>query len=127
MISHKPKCSGKMTVIYMAKETNAQSVEIILSNNFEYEILACNKDQEGNYLQPILKLTSFTINLISIYAPNLDRPDFFTNIQSLIETDIALDYNVIFGDFNLVLDPKMDSDNYKNIIIQRHTKLYSIL
>ena len=26
-----------------------------------------------------------------------------------------MDYNVICGDFNLVLDPKMDSDNYKNI------------
>ena len=42
---------------------------------------------------------------------------FFTNIQTLIESDIITlsDYNVICGDFNLVLDPKMDSDNYNNL------------
>ena len=41
---------------------------------------------------------------------------FFANIQTLIESDIATDYNVICGNFNLVLDSKMDSDKYKNII-----------
>ena len=97
------------------KKTNARGVGILLNNNFECEILACNKDKEGNYLQLILKLTSFIVNLISIYAPNLVRPDFFMTLQTLIEGDIATDYNVFCGDFNLVLDPKMDSENYKNI------------
>ena len=97
------------------KKTNARGAGILLNNNFECEILACNKDKEGNYLQLILKLTSFIVNLISIYAPNLDRPDFFMTLQTLIEGDIATDYNVICGDFNLVLDPKMDSDHYKNL------------
>ena len=77
------------------KKTNARGVGILLNNNFEFEILAYNRDQEGNYLQLILKLTSFTINFISIYAPNLDRPDFFINIQTLLEINIATDYNVI--------------------------------
>ena len=40
---------------------------------------------------------------------------FFMTLQTLIESDIATDYNVICEDFNLVLDPKLDSENYKNI------------
>ena len=59
------------------KKANARGVGILLNNNFECEILACDEDKEGNYLQVILKLTSFAINLISVYASNLDRPDFF--------------------------------------------------
>ena len=97
------------------KKRNARGVGILLNSNFECEILACNKDQDGNYVQLILKLTSFTINLISIHAPNLDRPDFFRNVQTLLESGLAMDYKIICGDFNLVLDQKLDSYNYKNI------------
>ena len=55
-----------------------------------------------------------TINLIIIYAPNMDSPLFFSKLQDLIQDNDA-DYCVICGDFNLVLNPVMDTYGYKHI------------
>ena len=95
-------------------KTNARGVGILLNNNFEYEVIECHKDNNGNYIQLYLKCSSMKINLINIYAPNHDNPEFFKEIK-----DLALkgefDYVILCGDFNLVLDPKKDSHNYKKI------------
>ena len=58
-------------------KTNSRGVAILLNNNFEYEILACNKDKNGNYLNLLMKLSSMKINLITLYGPNNDNPSFF--------------------------------------------------
>ena len=62
----------------------------------------------------IVKCSSMTINLINVYAPNHDDPDFFKEVK-----DIAFkgdfDYVILCGDLNLVLDPKKDSYNYNNV------------
>ena len=96
------------------QRTNARGVGILINNNFEHEVIECNKDTDGNYLQLIMKIQTFKINLITIYAPNIDRPEFFNQIRDLMnKTDT--DYIVVCGDFNLVLNPQLDSMNYKNI------------
>ena len=96
------------------QRTNARGVGILINNNFEQEVIECNKDTDGNYLQLIMKIQTFKINLITIYAPNIDRPEFFNQIRDLMnKTDT--DYIVVCGDFNLVLNPQLDSMNYKNI------------
>ena len=72
-------------------------------NNFEFEVLQTEADPKGNYLCVDLKMTSFSIRIINIYAPNLEEPIFG-------------------GDFNLVLDPTMDTYNYVNINNPRSRK-----
>ena len=57
-------------------KTNSRGVAILLNNNFEYEVLSCNKDENGNYLNLLIKLSAMTINLITLYGPNNDSPSF---------------------------------------------------
>ena len=49
----------------------------------------------------------FTIANIHVYAPNEDNVDLFKNVWELLE-NVENSYIIIGGDFNLVLDIKMD-------------------
>ena len=68
--------------------TNSRGVAILLTNNFEYEVLEVNKDTQGNYLHLLLKLNSMTLSLITAYAPNNDDPAFFNELQNILENYI---------------------------------------
>ena len=98
-------CEGK---------TNARGILILLNNNFEYEVLSCNRDKNGNYLNLVLKLSSMTLNLTTLYGPNNDCPSFFEDMQALLENNSA-DYNIFCGDFNLTLNQDLDTYNYLHI------------
>ena len=96
------------------KRTNARGVAILLNKDFEYEVLETKLDSEGNYICLTLKISDWTLNIMTIYAPNNDSPEFFTEVQKIIQEN-ETDYNIICGDYNLVLDPIIDSYNYKHI------------
>ena len=51
---------------------------------------------------------------MNVYAPNTDSPDFFLNIDNIISNNTC-DYIVICGDYNLVMDQKLDTCNYSNV------------
>ena len=101
---------------YLAgKKANYLGISVLLNNNFECEILDVYQDkEEGNILQLIMKCNSLTINLINIYAPNKDNPNFFEKLLELTQNELAT-HLLICGDFNLVLDPDKDSHNYSNV------------
>ena len=61
------------------------------------------------------------ILVINIYAPNEDCPEFFESVQKKIE-NTQHDHCIVCGDFNLVLNPSLDSYNYKNVNIPRARK-----
>ena len=86
-----------------------------LQNNFEFKIINCQTDNTGNLILLNIKINNdFTITLINIYAPNTDDPDFFINVKDLI-LQSSSDYCILCGDFNLVLNPQLDSMNYVNL------------
>ena len=85
-----------------------------MNSNFEYKIISKTEDPDGNFISLVMKLSSMTVNLITLYGPNNDHPDFFQCIQDTIE-QTTTDYNIICGDFNLVLNPDMDTHNYNAI------------
>ena len=92
-------------------KSNACGVAILIGNNFEYKVLNCHKDLDGNYLYIKLKLDTMSLNLITIYGPNSDNPNFFKNMQDILEQNSA-DYSIVCGDFNMVLNPELDTYNY---------------
>ena len=94
--------------------TNARGVAVIFRNNFAYKIQNIIRDLEGNYIIIDFEIAEISIRLINIYAPNTDSPHFFIEIQKFIEEN-EMNYLILCGDFNLVLDPKLDSQNYINI------------
>ena len=95
-------------------KTNSRGVAILLMNNFEDKVVASSLDNQGNMIYVDLMLGSISFRLINIYAPNTDTPTFFQNVNVLIEEN-TMDHIVLCGDFNLVLNPKIDCSNYVGI------------
>ena len=46
--------------------------------------------------------------------PPTDSPEFFNKVKEMIEANLQ-DHFVICGDYNVTLDPTLDTSNYKNI------------
>ena len=95
-------------------KTHSRGVAVLFGNNFEYEIVNIDRDTEGNRITVDIKLSNCSLKLLNIYGPNQDNPAFFTNLAQCINTN-PMDYVMICGDFNLVLNPKVDSFNYVNV------------
>ena len=49
-----------------------------------------------------------------MYAPNIDNPIFLMKIREYMEESTEM-YTLLCGDLNLVLDPKIDSQNYLHL------------
>ena len=84
-------------------KSNSLRVAILIKNNFEHEVIQCNKDKDGNFLQILLKLSAMTL---TINGPNNDNPSFWSKYSQLL---------IICPDFNLVINPEIDTQNYKHI------------
>ena len=51
------------------------------------------------------------ITLINMYGPNNDSPSFYENLNTIID-EFNNDNITVCGDFNIVLNPELDSHNY---------------
>ena len=94
--------------------TNSRGVAILLGKKFDYKLQNVDRDENGNLLSIVLKTFELKILIINIYAPNNDCPIFFESVKTRIE-NTEHDHCIICGDFNLVLNPNLDSHNYKNV------------
>ena len=94
--------------------SNSRGVAILFGSNIDYKLLQVERDENGNLLILLIKVCDIDILIVNIYAPNSDSPDFFESVQAKIE-GIDHDHCILCGDFNLVLDPKVDSYNYKSV------------
>ena len=61
-----------------------------------------------------VKLENKKITLINVYGPNTDNPQFFDKVMECCDSFDNEDI-IICGDFNLIIDPSLDCDNYTNI------------
>ena len=95
--------------------TNSNGVAILIKSNFEYEVVEHFIDNEGKIVWlNILINKKLKVKLINIYAPNKDTLDFFKKIGNITESS-NMDYVTLTGDFNITLDPQLDSYNYKQL------------
>ena len=101
-------------VVIHGKKTNSRGVAILFGKDFEYKIENKFTDEIGNLLSLDICTNNIKIKLIVVYAPNNDDPLFFETINTLVQENNH-DYALICGDMNLVLNPDIDSYNYKNV------------
>ena len=94
--------------------SNARGVAILISKNFEYQVVKTETDNEGNLLIMDLVIEDITFRIINIYGPNTDDANFYHNLKNKIN-DSEQDHLVICGDFNLTLNQTLDSHNYTNL------------
>lgn len=93
---------------------NCRGVMILINNNFDCEVKRVLTDTNGNYVIIDMKIQDHSITLASIYGPNEDKPQFYRDLKQKL-----LDFNnekiIICGDWNIIINPELDSENYKHI------------
>ena len=55
------------------------------------------------------------ILLECLYGPNQDSPEFYTDLAFQKINEWSPDFSIFAGDFNVVLDPSIDTKNYQQI------------
>ena len=76
-----------------------------------YQVIVTN---HGNYIVANLEICEVNIKLVNIYGPNSDSPSFFKKIQEILVSN-EQEYIIICGDFNIALNPTLDTYNYTNV------------
>ena len=94
--------------IYFSHGTSsARGTCIFIKSHVQKEIHKIISDPNGRYIILDISIDGNRMTLASIYAPNDDSPDFFTEVRNKIES-ITNDDRLIGGDYNLVLDLLLD-------------------
>lgn len=52
---------------------------------------------------------------MNIYGPNTDSPEFYKELSNKIEDIYSTQHVILGGDFNLVLNKKIDTMNYVHL------------
>ena len=99
---------------FSSYSSNSRGVSIMFNNNFEFKVLKEKRDIHGNYLALDIELDKMKVTLLSLYGPNTDSPAFFDDIMNIID-DFGNESYIICGDFNLVLRPDIDYNNYCHV------------
>ena len=95
---------------------NSQSrgVAILINNNFDCKVNDIKKDANGNLLILNCKIEGKNVTLVNIYGPNRDNPVFYQQVGDMMSTYEDTLF-ILAGDFNLILNQDMDSQNYVNL------------
>ena len=100
------------TSYFSSYNTKSRGVAILFNNNFEFKVKGVHRDGSGNYLMVHINTMKLDILLINLYGPNRDDPHFYVTLNNKIN-QLKIPNLIIAGDWNLVLDPVKDYDNYK--------------
>ncbi len=86
--------------------TQARGVMILVHRTIPLIVTKVTADKMGRYLIIQGTLYAECLNLVNIYAPNTDDPNFFSGLFFTLSS-LKGQY-IIAGDFNCVLDPSKD-------------------
>ena len=101
---------GKMFHSY--GESNARGTAILLSKAMtrKTEKPVVTTDNQGRWVMAELEINNAKYVIVNIYGPNRDVPGFYNEASNILANTSA-EYIIVGGDFNLVLDPELDSKN----------------
>ena len=94
--------------------SSSRGVLILLNNNFEYKVEKINSDVNGNYIILDINIEGKKFTLINLYGPNDDKPKFYKELRQKYKS-LNNDNIIMCGDWNLVINPDLDINNYLHI------------
>ena len=83
--------------------SRSRGVSILFNNTFEFKNVVIRSDDSGNFLIMKIEVDSISYVIANIYAPNRENPNFFRNIQTVINS-FGENNIIIGGDWNCLLD-----------------------
>ena len=97
---------------YHSCHTNrSRGVTILIKQSVQQELIEVQYSECGNFVIVVCKFGTETYLMVSIYGPNEDDPNFYTNLSHTIRS-YDTDHVIMAGDFNFVINPSIDSYNY---------------
>lgn len=101
--------------VYFSSHSSGRrrGVAILISGVLNYEHIVEHKDSEGRFILIIGKIDGVLITLINVYAPPGSDWSFYKFIFELLTTK-SQGLMICAGDFNVRLNPKLDSSNGKS-------------
>ena len=114
--------------ILNGNNTNSNGVAVLFKNNFDFRLHTVIRDDEGKYIILDIEMLGKRMTLVNLYAPSSgDHPEFFEKIEKDIDK-IANNYILIGGDWNVVLNPALDSSRYRAVNRPRaRKKVYDLM
>lgn len=106
------KNEWKGHALFSHGKSNSKGVAIFFRDNLDYQILNVCKDIDGRYIVCHLKINGKEIVLNCIYGPNVDSPEFFVELWTILENSSNPEW-IVAGDFNVVLNFQIDVKNSK--------------
>ena len=97
--------------IFNHGSSNSRGVAILFNNINRKNVRCLYQDNRGRCIICEVSINNIEILVVNVYAPNLDEPEFFTDIFDRISTTAYINL-VIIGDFNVVLE-HIDRTEYK--------------
>ena len=99
---------------FSSVNSSSRGVRILLNNNFEHKVEKVIFDVNGNYLLLDINIEGRNFILVNIYGPNEDKPKFYSESRKTYKS-LNNERIILCGDWNLVLNPDLDTNNYLHI------------
>ncbi len=94
--------------------SRARGTAIVIHKRVNFSPSQIIADPDGRYVIVVGNLVHTSVVLVNIYAPNWVNPIFFTSLFSSIP-NLNSHYLILGGDFNCVMDPRLDRSNPKTL------------
>ena len=94
--------------------SQSRGVAIFIKKDFPAKVLDTFSDNDGNILALMIELENKQILIQGVYGPNRDEPDFFKNECFKKLNEWNPHYVIFVGDWNIALEPDIDTLNYQN-------------
>ena len=108
------KAEWGYNIYFSCFNNSSRGVMILLNNNFEHKVERVNSDVNGNYIILDINIEGQKFTLVNLYGPNDDKPKFYKEIRQKYNA-FQNDKIIICGDWNLVINPDLDTNNYLHI------------
>lgn len=105
---------GNSKSIFSNFKSNSRGVAILFNKDIDLKIHKKIVDDNGNFIIVNMSIYNQQLTLVNLYGPNSDNPNFFKLISNQIDDNDNTDI-IICGDYNCVLNPKLDYYNYKGV------------
>lgn len=100
----------------------SRGAAILINKNIPFISSSVTSDPHGRFVVVTGSLYNTPLTLVSVYGPNFDDEHFFSTFFASLP-DLNTHRLIIGGDFNCVLDPKLDRSSNKTQTLTKSAKL----